>query len=141
MYIRESRIAKTPQLMSSRITENPTSLPYSQPFVTSDGTQHVQRTGTTLQPQSEYKLDWLGNDPLHFVCVVRPDDTHLSQANTLMIPITMHDNNELAMPTVYTSGRVVGGDSMVEPHEGGTDTITTRHPDPQPILPARSNLL
>jgi hypothetical protein len=34
----------------------------------------------------------------------------------------------------------VGGDREVEPHEVGIDTLTTGHPDPQPISPARSNL-
>jgi hypothetical protein len=29
---------------------------------------------------------------------------------------------------------------MVEPHEVGTDTLTTGHPDPRPISLARSNL-
>jgi hypothetical protein len=29
---------------------------------------------------------------------------------------------------------------MVEPHEAGADTLAARHADPQPILPAQSNL-
>jgi Chromo (CHRromatin Organisation MOdifier) domain len=40
-HIRGLEVTEMPQLMSFCITENPTSLPYSQPFVTGDGMQHV----------------------------------------------------------------------------------------------------
>jgi hypothetical protein len=126
--------------MSFHLTENPTSLPHSQPFVTGDGTQHVQRTGTTLQPQDKYKLSWSGNNPPHFICIVSNGDTPLSWANTLAIPTAVHDDDESTMPTVRTSGKATGGDRAVELHEVGADSLTTRHPNPQPILLARSNL-
>jgi hypothetical protein len=61
--------------------------------------------------------------------------------NTLTIPPTAHDNDKSAMPIVRTSGRATGGDRTVEPHKAGTDTLTTRHPNPQPVSLARSNLL
>jgi hypothetical protein len=102
--------------------------------------QHVQGTGTTLQPQDKYELSWLGNDPPHFVRVVHHANASLSQPDTLTIPPTTHDNNESTMPVVRTSGRTEGGDRKVELHEVGTDTLTTGHPNPWPISPARSNL-
>jgi Chromo (CHRromatin Organisation MOdifier) domain len=40
-HIRQLEVMEIPQLMSFHITKDPTSLPYSRPFVTSDGTQHV----------------------------------------------------------------------------------------------------
>jgi hypothetical protein len=52
----------------------------------------------------------------------------------------MHDDNKSTTPVVRTGGGTAGGDRKVELHEAGTDTLTTGHPDPQPILPARSNL-
>jgi Zinc knuckle len=52
-----------------------------------------------------------------------------------------HDDDESTTPVVHTGDRTVGGDREVEPHEAGTDTLTARHPDPWPILLARSNLL
>jgi Chromo (CHRromatin Organisation MOdifier) domain len=139
-HIRGMEVTETPQLMSFCITENPTSLPYSQPFVTSDGMQHVQRTGMTLWPQDEYKLSWEGNDPPHFIRVVSHGNTPLSQTNALVIPAPMHDDDKSTMPTVRTGGGTTGGDQQVKPHEEGTDTLTTRHPNPWPISLARSNL-
>jgi Chromo (CHRromatin Organisation MOdifier) domain len=139
-YIRALGTAVVPQLMSSCLPSNPTLPTQLRPFVTSDGTQHVQGTGTTPQPQDKYELSWLGNDPLHFIHVVHHADACLSQPNALTIPPTMHDDNESTMPVVRTSGRAEGGDRQVEPHEVGTDTLTTGHPDPRPVSPARSNL-
>jgi hypothetical protein len=101
--------------------------------------QHVQGTGTTLWPQDKYKLSWSGNDPPHFVHIIHANPP-LSQPNALTIPPTPHDNNESTMPVVHSSGRTMGGDRTVEPHEVGADTLTARHPDPRPVLPARSNL-
>jgi hypothetical protein len=72
--------------------------------------QHVQGTGTTTQPQDEYKLSWLGNDPPHFVCVVHSTNTQHDWADTLVIPTAPHDDDKSTTPTVCTSGRVVGGD-------------------------------
>jgi hypothetical protein len=128
-----------PQLMSFRITEDPTSLSYSQLFVTGDSMQHVQRTGMTLWPQDKYKLSWMGNDPLHFVRVISSGDTPLSWTNTLVIPTAAHDNDKSTMPTVCTGGGATGGDREVEPYEGGADALSTRHPTPQPVSPAQSN--
>jgi hypothetical protein len=34
----------------------------------------------------------------------------------------------------------MGGDRVTEPHEGRANSLTTRHPDPWPILLAQSNL-
>jgi hypothetical protein len=52
----------------------------------------------------------------------------------------MHDDDKTTTPTVHTSGRTAGGDREVEPYEEGADTLAARHPDPQPISLARSNL-
>jgi hypothetical protein len=139
-YIRRLEVTEIPQLMSFQVFDNPTTLRYSQPFITGDGTQHVQGTGTTLWPQDEYELSWEGNDPPHFVHVISHGDTPLSWTNALAIPAAMHDDDESAMPTVCTSGRVMRGDREAELHEGGTDTITARHPNPQPILLTRSDV-
>jgi Chromo (CHRromatin Organisation MOdifier) domain len=140
-YIRTLGLAVTPQLMSSRLPTNST-LPtlQAQPFITNHGMQHVQGTGTTPRPQDEYELSWSGNDPPHFVCVVHHADTPLSGPDALTIPPTMYDNDELTTPIVRTGGGTEGGDRKVKPHEAGTDTLTTRHPDPWPISLARSNL-
>jgi Chromo (CHRromatin Organisation MOdifier) domain len=107
-YIRMLGTAVTPQLMSSCLLANTTLT--SRPFVTSDGTQHVQRTGTTPWPQDKYELNWLGNDPLHFVRIIHHADTPLSRPDALVIPPTMHDDDESTTPVVRTSGRTVGGD-------------------------------
>jgi hypothetical protein len=132
-------MAVTPQLMSSPISTHPTSS-YSRPFVTTNnGTQHVQGTGTTPRPQDEYELSWTGNDPPHFVHIVHADPT-LSQPKTLAIPATTYDNDESTTPVVRPSGGTTGGDRAVEPHAEGADTLTTRHPDPQPVSLAQSNL-
>jgi hypothetical protein len=130
-----------PQLMSFCLTENPTSLPYSQPFVIGDSMQHVQGTGMTPQPQDEYKLSWLGNDPPHFICIISYGNTPLSQTNTLAIPTQVHNDDKSAMPTVHTSGRAAGGDQEAEPHEGRADTLTVRNPEPWPISLARNHVL
>jgi hypothetical protein len=132
-------IAETPQLMSLRPTNNSTP-PHSRPFVTNNGLQHVQGAGTTPWPQDEYELDWLGNDPPHFICIIHHADSPLSWPNTLAIPPVTHDNDKSATPTVCTSGGATGGNRKVEPHEAGADTLAARHPDPQPVSPARSNL-
>jgi hypothetical protein len=126
--------------MSFHITENPTSLPYSQPFVTGNGMQHVQRTGTTPQPQDKYELSWLGNNPPHFVHVISNGNTPLSWTNALAIPAASNDDDKSTMPTVHTSGGTTGGDRATELHEGRVDTLAARHPNPQPVSPARSNL-
>jgi Chromo (CHRromatin Organisation MOdifier) domain len=139
-YIRTLGVVVTPQLMSSCLPTNSTLPTQSQPFVTGNGTQHVQGTGTTPWPQDEYELSWLGKDPPHFICIIRHANAPLSWPDTLMIPPATHDDNESTMPIVRASGRTEGGDRKVEPHEAGTDTLTTRHPDPWPISPARSNL-
>jgi hypothetical protein len=93
----------------------------------------------TPQPQDKYELSWLGNDPPHFVHIIHAD-APLHGPNALMIPPTTYDNDESAMPIVCASGRTEGGDRMIEPHAVGADTLTTGHPDPRPISPARSNL-
>jgi hypothetical protein len=127
--------------MSSHLpTTSTTSTSQSRPFVTSNGPQHVQRTGTTPQPQDEYELNWSGNDPPHFICIVHCANAHLSGPDTLMIPPTTYDDNESTTPIVCAGGGTTGGDRKVEPHEVGTDTLTTGHPNPRPISPARSNL-
>jgi hypothetical protein len=92
----------------------------------------------TLWPQDEYELSWLGNDPLHFIHVVSNGNTPLSRTNTLVIPVTAHDDDESTTPTVHTSGGAMGGDRAVKLHEDRTDTLTARHPNPWPISPARS---
>jgi hypothetical protein len=129
-----------PQLMSFHLTENPTSLPYSQPFIIGDSTQHIQGTGTTPWPQDEYKLSWSGNDPPHFIHIISHGDTPLSWTNALAIPAQAHDDDESAMPTVCTSGGAAGGDREAEPHEGRADTLTVRNPEPWPISLARSHV-
>jgi hypothetical protein len=126
--------------MSSCLPTNSTLPTQTRPFVTGNGTQYVQGTGTTPQPQDKYELSWSGNDPPHFVHVIQYTDACLSQPDTLTIPPTMHDDDESTMPIVRTSGRAEGGNREVKLHEAGTDTLTTGHPDPWPILPARSNL-
>jgi hypothetical protein len=93
----------------------------------------------TPWPQDEYELSWSGNDPPHFMHVVHTDPP-LSWPDALTIPPTMHDDDESATPIVRASGGTTGGDRTVEPHEVGTDTLATGHPDPWPISPARSNL-
>jgi Chromo (CHRromatin Organisation MOdifier) domain len=138
-YIRAQGIAVNPQPMSSRLSDNSTSFTSSRPFVTGNGTQHVQGTGTTPQPQDEYELDWSGNDPPHFVRVVHAN-AHLSWPNALTIPPMTHDDDESTTPVVRTSGRVEGRNQTVEPHEAGADTLTPGHPNPQPVSPARSNV-
>jgi hypothetical protein len=125
--------------MSSRFSNTPTLPTQSQPFITGNGTQHVQGTGMTPWPQDKYELSWSGNDPSHFVHIVHAN-APLSRPDTLMIPTVMHDDDKSTTPVVHSGGRTAGGDRKVEPHEVGTDTLTTRHPDPQPISPARSNL-
>jgi hypothetical protein len=82
----------------------------------------------------------MGNDPPHFVRIIHHADACLSWPDALMISLMMHDDNELTTPVVHTSGGAEGGNREVEPHEAGTNTLTTGHPDPWPILPARSNL-
>jgi Chromo (CHRromatin Organisation MOdifier) domain len=140
-HIRRLKVMEIPQLMSFHILNNPTTLPYSQLFVTGDSTQHVQGTGTTPQPQDEYELSWEGRNPPHFIHIVSCGNTPLSQTNALAISAVMHDDDKSATPTVCTSDRATGGDREVKPHKVGTDTLTTRHPDPWPISPAQSNLL
>jgi Chromo (CHRromatin Organisation MOdifier) domain len=140
-YIRTLEVAVIPQLMSSHLPTNPTLPTQSRPFVTSNGTQHVQGTGMTPRPQDEYELNWSGNDPPHFVHIVHHADVSLSRPNALIIPPTTHDDDESTTPIVCTSGRTEGGDRKVELHEAGTDTLTAGHPDPRPISLARSNLL
>jgi Chromo (CHRromatin Organisation MOdifier) domain len=139
LHIRRLETTEGPQLMSSHTPLHPTTS-YLQPFVTGNGTQHVQRTGTTPWPQDEYELSWMGNDPPHFICIVCNADAPLSGTNALAIPTATHDDDESTMPTVYTSGRAMGGDRAVELHEVGADSLAARHPDPWPILPARSNV-
>jgi Chromo (CHRromatin Organisation MOdifier) domain len=139
-YIRMLGAPETPQLMSSPFSTHHTATSSSRPFITTNGMQHVQGTGTTPWPQDEYELDWSGNDPPHFVHVVHHTDAHLRGPDALTIPPTMHDDDESTTPVVRTSGGAAGGDRVVELHEAGADTLTTRHPDPRPILPARSNL-
>jgi hypothetical protein len=87
----------------------------------------------------EYKLNWSGNDPPHFVCVVHAD-AHLSRPDALAISPTMYDDDESTMPVVCTSGGVEGRNRTVEPHEAGADTLAPGHPDPRPVSPARSNV-
>jgi hypothetical protein len=111
----------------------------SHPFITTNGAQHVQRTGTTPRPQDKYELSWSGNDPLHYVHVIHAD-ADLSRPDALMIPPPAHDDDESTTPIVRTSGGAEGGNRKVEPHEVGTDTLAPRYPDPQPISPARSNV-
>jgi Chromo (CHRromatin Organisation MOdifier) domain len=137
-YIRMLGMTKTPQLMSSGFPTHSTSS--SRPFITNNGPQHVQRTGTTPWPQDEYKLSWSGNDPPHFVHVIHHADAPLSRPNALTIPPTTHDDNESTTPVVHTSGGAEGGDRKVELHEAGADTLAPGHPNPQPISPARSNV-
>jgi hypothetical protein len=103
------------------------------------GMQHVQRTGTTLWPQDEYKLSWTENDPLHFVRVVHAD-APLSGPDALTIPPTTYDDDKSTMPVVRAGGRTAGGNREVETHEAGANTLTTGHPDPRPVSPARSNI-
>jgi Chromo (CHRromatin Organisation MOdifier) domain len=76
-HIRGLAVTEIPQLMSFHTTENPTSLPHSRPFVTGNGMQHVQGTGTTPWPQDEYKLSWSGNNPPHFIHVISNGNTPL----------------------------------------------------------------
>jgi hypothetical protein len=95
----------------------------------------------TPQPQDEYELSWLGNNPPHFIRIIHHADACFSRPNALTIPPMMHDNDESTTPVVCPSGRAEGGNREVKLHEVGTDTLTTRHPNPQPISPARSNLL
>jgi Chromo (CHRromatin Organisation MOdifier) domain len=140
-YIRMMKVTETPQLMSSHLpiySTPPTT--QSRPFITNNGMQHVQRTGTTLRPQDEYELDWLGNDPPHFVHVIHHTDAPLRRPNALTIPPMTHDDDESTTPIVRTSGGTEGGDRKVEPHEAGTDTLAPGHPDPWPVSPARSNV-
>jgi Chromo (CHRromatin Organisation MOdifier) domain len=136
-YIRTLETTEIPQLMSRNLPLHST-LP-SRPFVTNNGTQHVQGTGTTLRPQDEYELSWTGMDPPNFVHVVRTD-AHLSRPNTLTIPPTTNDNDESTTPIVHTSGRAVGGDRVTESDATGADTLAPRHPNPWPVSPARSNV-
>jgi hypothetical protein len=103
-------VTETPQLMSSRLSNNSTLPTQSQPFVTGDGTQHVQGTGTTPWPQDKYELNWLGNDPPHFIHIVHHADASLGWPNALMIPPVTHDNDESTMPIVRPSGGTTGGD-------------------------------
>jgi hypothetical protein len=44
------------------------------------------------------------------------------------------------MPIVCSSGGAASRDREAELYEVGTNTLTARHPDPQPVSPARSNL-
>jgi Chromo (CHRromatin Organisation MOdifier) domain len=136
-YIRMLGMTEIPQLMSSGFSTHPTSS--SRPFITNNGTQHVQGTGTTPRPQDEYELSWTGNDPPHFVRIIYAD-AHLNRPNALAIPPTTYDDDESATPVVRAGGRVEGGDRTIEPHEVGADTLTPGHPDPQPVSPARSNV-
>jgi hypothetical protein len=139
-YIRAQVITVEPQPMSSHLPIYSTPPPtQSRPFVTGNGMQHVQGTGMTPWPTNEYELDWSGNDPPHFICVVHAN-TRLSRPDALAIPPTMHDDDESTTPVVRTSGGAEGGNRMVESHEAGADTLTPGHPDPQPISPARSNV-
>jgi hypothetical protein len=94
----------------------------------------------TPRPQDEYELDWSGNDPPHFVCVVHHANAHLHGPDALTIPPMTHDDDKSTTPVVRTGGGAAGGDRAVEPHEAGVDTLTTRHPDPWPISLARSNI-
>jgi hypothetical protein len=87
--------------------------------------QHVQRTGTTPQPQDKYELSWSGNDPPHFVHVVHAD-APLSRPNTLTIPTVPHDDDKSTTPVVRSSGGTAGGDREVEPHEA---ELTPSPPD------------
>jgi Chromo (CHRromatin Organisation MOdifier) domain len=137
MYINALGTTVVPQLMSSHLSNNSTT---SRPFVTNNGMQHVQRTGTTPQPEDEYELSWSGNDPPHFICVVTRADTALSWPDTLAVPTVTHNDNKSTMPTIRTSGGATGGDREVEQYEVGTDTLTARHPDPRPVSLARSHL-
>jgi hypothetical protein len=57
-----------------------------------------------------------------------------------MIPPVTYDDDESAMPIVHSSGGTTGGNRKVELHEVGADALTTGHPNPQPISPARSHL-
>jgi Chromo (CHRromatin Organisation MOdifier) domain len=141
-YIRTLGVAETPQLMSSRLPNSTPTLPITQtrPFVSNNGMQHVQRTGTTPWPQDEYELSWSGNDPPHFIHVIHHADAGLGRPDALMIPPTMHDDDESTTPVVRTSGGAEGGNRKVEPHEVGADTLAPGHPDPQPVSPARSNV-
>jgi hypothetical protein len=116
------------------------STPSSRPFITSNGTQHVQGTGTTPWPQDEYELSWTGNDPLHFVRVIHHANASISGPDALTIPPTTHDDNKSTMPVVCTGSGAVGGDRTAEPHEVRVETLAPGHPDPWPISLARSNL-
>jgi Chromo (CHRromatin Organisation MOdifier) domain len=136
-YIRMVKVAEVPQPMSSDFPTRNTSS--SRPFVTYNGTQSVQGTGTTPQPQDEYELSWMGMDPPNFVRVIRTD-AHLSRPDTLTIPLAADDDDESTTPVVRASGRVARGDRTVELDAAGTDTLTPRHPDPQPVSPARSHV-
>jgi hypothetical protein len=136
-YIRTLKETEVPQLMSSSFPIHST--PSSRPFVT-NGPQHVQRTGTTSRPQDEYELSWTGMDPPNFVRIVCSANTHLSWPNTLTIPPTTHDDDESTTPVVCTSGGAAGGDRTSESDATGANTLTTGHPDPWPVSPARSNV-
>jgi hypothetical protein len=94
----------------------------------------------TPQPTDEYELNWLGNDPPHFVHIIHAD-AHLSRPDALMIPPTTHDDDESTTPIVRTSSGAEGGNRTTELHEAGADTLAPRHPDPRPISLARSNIL
>jgi hypothetical protein len=130
-------MTEIPQLMSSDFPTHNTSS--SRPFVTYNGSQSVQGTGTTPRPQDEYELSWTGMDPPNFVRVIRAD-AHLSRPDTLTIPPETNDDDESTMPIVRTSGGVAGGDRAPEPDAARADTLAPRHPDPRPISPTRSNL-
>jgi hypothetical protein len=140
VHIRTLGGVVTPQLMSSRLSNNSTLPTLTRPFITSNDTQHVQRTGTTPQPEDEYELCWSGNDPPHFVRVVTSTDAPLSRPDTLALPPAVHDNDKSAMPTVRTSGRAMGGNREVELHEAGADTLAARDTEPRPVSLARSHL-
>jgi Chromo (CHRromatin Organisation MOdifier) domain len=137
-YIRTTKVTETPQLMSFELPTHNTSS--SRPFVTYNGTQSVQGTGTTPRPQDEYKLSWTGMDPPNFVRIVRSANTHLSRPNTLMIPATTNDDDESATPVVRPGSGATGGNRTIEPDVARTDTLAPRHPDPWPVSPARGHV-
>jgi Chromo (CHRromatin Organisation MOdifier) domain len=137
-YIRKATLTETPQLMSSDFPTHNTSS--SRPFVTYNGTQPVQGTGTTPRPQDEYELSWTGMDPPNFVRVVHHADTNLSRPDALTIPPATNDDDKSTTPIVRTSSGAAGGDRAPEPDEARTDTLAPRHPDPRPVSPARSNV-
>jgi hypothetical protein len=130
-------VTEVPQPMSSDFPTHNTSS--SRPFVTYNGTQSVQGTGTTPRPQDEYELSWTGMDPPNFIRIVRTD-AHLSRPDTLTIPPAAHDDDKSTTPIVRTSGGAAGGDRTTQPDAMGTDTLAPRHPDPRPVSPARSNV-